>query len=152
MSDLDERRAERKGQALLQTAFASHPLMKSLCELDYRALVEPILQERRVLGFPPFSRVVTFVADALELDIAMAHLKAVRELIESDAKQRGCHLVGPIPALMTRRVGRYRTQLSVISADMQALRSLLNRLVPQLASLRGFGKSNLVIEVDPADL
>ena len=145
-------RAGKKGQALLQTAFPSHPLMQGLCQQSYSELMEPILQERKLLGFPPYARVVTFQVDALELALALQKLKQLKQFVQEVSDGLTVKVIGPIPALMTRRIGRYRAQLSVMASDFQALRQLLQRLMPRLQSLKNTQKSRLTIEVDPLDL
>lgn len=145
-------RAEKKGVALLQTRFPGHPLMKGLCRLTYSELITPILKERKMLGFPPYVRVVTFQVDALEQELAMQKLAQVKGyLAESDVHSR-VKIIGPIPALMARRVGRYRAQLSVLAADIRLIRLLLKQVMPQIRSIRNTQKSRLTIEVDPLDL
>ena len=61
-------------------------------------------------------------------------------------------LVGPIPALMTRRVGRYRAQLSMMAQSFQLIRKVLQQALPQIQALRNTPQSRLNIEVDPIDL
>ena len=145
-------RADRPGRALLQTAFASHPLLQGLCRQDYTALAEDLLRERRMLGFPPCARAVSFVVDAIDLTRALDRLQAIRDFIDSLGPPRSLRVVGPIPALMTRRVGRYRAQLSMIADDMRPLRRLLVQLMPMLRQQRNDRYCNLIIEVDPQDL
>jgi primosomal protein N' (replication factor Y) len=145
-------RAERPGRALLQTAFASHPLMQGLCRNSYSELAQGLLAEREMLGFPPYARAVSFVVDAVELDDALARLQKIRDLIDGLQMPKTLRVVGPIPALMTRRVGRYRAQLSLISRDMRQIRGLLRQLMPGLQRQRNDRRSRLVIEVDPQDL
>jgi primosomal protein N' (replication factor Y) len=145
-------RAERPGLALLQTAFPEHELMRNLCRQDYAALVQPLLDERKLLGFPPFARVVTLVADALELDPALQRLQAIHDAFIALPNRAGVRAVGPIPALMTRRIGRYRAQLSLLADDARALRQVLNALLPEIQRVRNSQRLRLVVEVDPLDL
>jgi len=145
-------RAEKKGQALLQTAFPTHPLMQSLCDSSYSELVESILQERELVGFPQFARVVTFQVDAIELDLAIVKLNQLKQILLEIGQASALKIIGPIPALMTRRIGRYRAQLSILAKDFQLLRLVLQKLMPQLHNIKNTKKSRLTIEVDPLDL
>ncbi len=145
-------RAEKKGQALLQTAFPSHPLMLNLCSQSYSELVEDILQERKMVGFPPFSRVVTFQVDAVELALALQQLNKVKSFLSEIDCASSVKVIGPIPALMTRRIGRYRAQLSILANEIKSIRAVLYQLMPKLQGLRNTQKSRLTIEVDPLDL
>lgn len=145
-------RADRPGRALLQTAFARHPLMQGLSTRGYSELADELLAERKMLRFPPYARAVSFVVDAIELDDAMARLQKLREHIDGLQPARSLRVVGPIPALMTRRIGRYRAQLSLISREIRPLRELLGRLMPFIHQQRNDRRSKLVIEIDPQDL
>ncbi len=145
-------RADRPGQALLQTAFPEHPLMQGLKTQDYDRLMQPILQERELLGFPPAARAVTLQVDALELKAALHRLQQLNEELERAGLPSGVRRVGPIPALMTRRIGRYRAQLTLLAADVATLRKALRPLLPKLLQPRNRRDSRLTIEVDPLDL
>jgi len=145
-------RADRPGQALLQTAFPEHPLMQGLKTQDYDRLMQPILQERELLGFPPAARAVTLQVDALELEAALHRLQQLNEELERAGLPPGVRRVGPIPALMTRRIGRYRAQLTLLAADVTTLRKALRPLLPKLLQPRNRRDSRLTIEVDPLDL
>ncbi len=145
-------RADRKGQALLQTAFPSHPLMQGLRDQAYAELVQPMLDERKLIGFPPYVRVVSFQVDALSLELALHKLQQVRQLLQPELGSNEITLVGPIPALMARRVGRYRAQLTLMAVNFGLLRRLLQQTLPQIQALRNTPKARLTIEVDPVDL
>ena len=145
-------RAEKKGRALLQTAFPSQELMQNLRTQSYSELLKPIIEERRLLGFPPYHRAVLFQVDAIDLAQAMDRLQKVKLAIKEVNMTRPIKTIGPIPALMTRRVGRFRAQLSVLCDDVQVIRQLLKQLMPVIQKLKNTSKSRLTIEVDPLDL
>ena len=145
-------RAHKQGQALLQTVFPSHPLMQGLTHLSYAELVQPMLDERRLIGFPPFVRVVSFQVDATSLDLALEKLQQVKQILQQLQSADEIKMVGPIPALMTRRVGRYRAQLSIMAQNFQLIRKVLQQALPQIQALRNTPQSRLSIEVDPIDL
>jgi len=126
--------------------------MQSLCHQSYTELVESILQERKMVGFPPYVRVVSFIVDALELDMALHKLTQLKGFLTDAPAAHKVKIIGPIPALMTRRIGRYRAQLSVLGDDFQSLRQLLQQVMPQVQGIRNTRKSRLTIEVDPLDL
>ncbi len=145
-------RGDREGESLVQTRFPSHPLLQALMRDDYRGIAERLLQERRDLGFPPFARVVMFRADALELDLALQKLEQIKTLLQAAERFTGISCIGPMPALMTRRIGRYRAQLCLLSADYQALRAVLHDAMPQIQELPSGSRVNWTIDVDAHDL
>ncbi|UCH40220.1 MAG: primosomal protein N', partial [Gammaproteobacteria bacterium] len=145
-------RGDRAGEAVVQTRFPEHPLMQALLEKDYRAVADDLLQERSSFGFPPYARVVMFRADAVELKAALSLLDQIRQLLAAAARFDALDCVGPMPALMTRRIGRYRAQLCLISRDFQALRSVLSEAMPVIAGLPTSARVSWSIDVDAYDL
>ncbi|MCP4334449.1 MAG: primosomal protein N' [Gammaproteobacteria bacterium] len=145
-------RGDRVGEAIVQTRFSDHPLMQALLRQDYREIAANLLQERRLLGFPPYARVVIFRADALELKQALAKLEEIKALLEQSRHFGRLASIGPIPALMTRRIGRYRAQLCLLSADFQALRSVLSQAMPAIQEISSSPRVSWNIDVDAPDL
>ena len=145
-------RGDREGEAILQTRFPQHPLMQSLTRQSYRDIAAGLLQERRMLGFPPYARVVIFRADAIELEQALAKLEEIRAIVAIASRFDALSCVGPMPALMTRRIGRYRAQLCLIAQDYQVLRSVLSEAMPAIQQLPGSARVNWNIDVDAYDL
>ena len=84
--------------------------------------------------------------------VKLEKLKLLKQSIEELGQGLSVRVIGPIPALMTRRIGRYRAQLSVIASEFQPLRQLLQRLMPRIQGMKNTRKSRLTIEVDPLDL
>jgi len=145
-------RGDREGEAILQTRFPEHPLMQALSKQDYRAIAEQLLQERRLLGFPPYARVVIFRADATELKQALAKLDDIREVLVFARRFAALSCVGPMPALMTRRIGRYRAQLCLLAQDYQVLRSVLSEAMPAIQQIPSSSRVSWSIDVDAYDL
>jgi primosomal protein N' (replication factor Y) len=145
-------RGDRQGEAILQTRFPEHPLMQALAGQDYRAIADDLLQERRLLGFPPYARVVIFRADAVELKAAQAKLDEIKALLQPARGFEALSCVGPMPALMTRRIGRYRAQLCLLAQDYQLLRSVLAQTMPAIQQIPGSSRVSWSIDVDAYDL
>ncbi len=145
-------RGDNEGEAILQTRFPDHPSMQALVRQDYREIASGLLQERRLLGFPPYARVVIFRADAFELRPALAKLEEIRAILETARRFDALSCVGPMPALMARRVGRYRAQLCLIAKDYQALRSVLQQSLPAIEQLAANARVGWSIDVDAYDL
>ncbi len=145
-------RGDRRGEAILQTRFVDHPFMQSLVRQDYREIAVKLLQERRMLGFPPSARVVMFRADAIELKQALTKLEEIKVILESTRHIDTLSCIGPMPALMTRRIGRYRAQLCLLATDFQKLRSVLRQSMPALEKVSSNARVNWIIDVDAYDL
>ena len=145
-------RGDRAGEAIVQTRFNDHPLMQALLRQDYREIAADLLQERRLLGFPPYARVVIFRADALELKQALAKLEEIKVQLMKARHFKRLASIGPIPALMTRRIGRYRAQLCLLGADFQVLRSVLSQAMPAIQEISSSPRVSWSVDVDAPDL
>ena len=145
-------RGDQAGEAYLQTDFPDHPLMQALANQDYRKIADTITRERKLLGFPPYARVVMFRADALSLQQATDKLDEIKHCLADSTTRHQVKCIGPIPALMTRRIGRYRAQLCLISPDMRKLRSVLRESMPEIELIKSTQKVKWVVDVDAFDL
>jgi primosomal protein N' (replication factor Y) (superfamily II helicase) len=142
-------RADRPGEVLVQTSYPEHPLLQRLLSGGYEAFADAALEERRAAGWPPFSHLAMLRADAARPELAMAFLGACRAALATPA---GLVVLGPAPAPMERRGGRWRAQLLLQSESRPVLRSALAALrerAPELAEGRGL---RWFFEVDPQDL
>jgi len=145
-------RGDQAGEAYLQTDFPDHPLMQALANQDYRKIADTITRERKMLGFPPYARVVMFRADALSLRQATEKLDEIKRCLAASTARHQVKCIGPIPALMTRRIGRYRAQLCLIGPDTHKLRSVLREAMPAIESIKSTQKVKWVVDVDALDL
>ena len=145
-------RGDRAGEAIVQTRFPEHPLMQALSRRPYREVADDLLQERRLLGFPPYARVVIFRSDAQELQQALGKLETIKGLLQQSPRFQQLLSIGPIPALMTRRIGRYRAQLSLIATDHRLLRALLAEAMPAIQEIPSTARANWNIDIDAYDL
>ena len=145
-------RGDQMGEAYLQTDFADHPLMQALANQSYAEIASTITQERKMLGFPPYARVVMFRADALSLELAIEKLDEIKQSLAATMTRYSVKCIGPIPALMTRRIGRYRAQLCLISSDTRKLRNALHDAMPKIEAIKSTQSVKWVVDVDAFDL
>ncbi|MCC5861197.1 MAG: primosomal protein N', partial [Gammaproteobacteria bacterium] len=144
-------RGERPGEVLIQTRFPAHPLLRRLCDEGYRGFAAALLAEREAAGWPPYTRLALLRAEAPGRRPPQAFLEAARELARGFGIA-GTEVLGPAPAGMERRAGRYRQQLLFLAADHRPLQRLLGQLPTRLAALPEARRVRWVIDVDPPDL
>jgi primosomal protein N' (replication factor Y) len=151
-------RAERPGRVVIQTRHPEHPLLRSLLAEGYPGFAEVALAERRAARLPPFAHLALLRAESPEPEPAMELLRRARQLALDILDGRvpglgaGVRLLGPVPAPMERRAGRWRAQLLVESPDRPGLQRLLAAWIP---GLRALGRTNGLrwsLDVDPQDM
>jgi primosomal protein N' (replication factor Y) len=143
-------RADKLGTVYIQTHCPEHPALQALVNDGYQPFARQLLAERQLFSLPPISFSAVIRADATSLEGAEAFLKHIRaSLAPGDTSWS---IVGPLPAPMTRKAGRFRAALILQSER----RSLLHRQLhaachigDQLSKPQNLRWS---VDVDPIDL
>jgi len=143
-------RADKPGKVLVQTYHPDHPLLQTLLVQGYPAFAKQAIQERRDVELPPYSSMVLLRAEASQRALPMAFLSSAYAAAISCGSQ-DIELLGPLPAPMERRAGRYRAQLLLQASERKPLQQLLKKLLPQLDKLPEARRVRWSIDVDPVD-
>ena len=141
-------RGDRRGEVLIQTEYPEHPLLRGLLDGGYEAFASAALTERESAAWPPFARLAALRASATQADWATDFLTAARRA----APKANIRLLGPAPAAMAKRAGRFHAQLLVESADRAALHRFLDRWVPAVEALPEVRRVRWALDVDPLEL
>ncbi|APZ44680.1 primosomal protein N' [Acidihalobacter ferrooxydans] len=144
-------RAQRPGEVIIQTHQPEHPLLHTLLAGGYRAAADTLLSEREAAAMPPFTWLALLRAEAAQQTAALAFLNAARKVLDG-LRRDVVDVLGPVPAPMERRAGRYRAQLLLRSGDRGALHALLARTLPELDALPEARRARWSLDVDPVDL
>lgn len=149
-------RAQRPGEVLIQTEYPEHPLLVQLLESGYDGFASAALAERRAAGWPPFTRLAALRASAADARSAMQFLRNAREAAQEREgpapAPSSLRLLGPAPAAMARRAGRYHAQLLLECADRSTLHRFLAAWIPTVESLPQARRVRWALDVDPLDL
>ena len=139
-------RSERGGKVVLQTFDADNQVIQSAARHDVDGFYQYELEQRKRLGYPPFSRLVRLEYRHHDPIIAQqeAHKLAVKlgELLTSDHWKQ-ITVIGPVPCFFTKIAGLYRWQIVLRGSDPAAV--LKDR--PVQAWLKDWR-----VEVDPISL
>jgi primosomal protein N' (replication factor Y) len=148
-------RAEEPGKVIIQTHLADHPLLVQLTEQGYFAFADQALSERRAASLPPFSHLALLRAEAAKPGQAEDFLDQACSQAEHLIGQlglSGVELLGPIPAPMERRAGRFRAQLLLQGNARAPLHKLMSAWLPRIETLPGSRTVRWSLDVDPIDL
>ena len=138
-------RAEKKGEALLQTFQPEHPVIRAILSGDEENFWRAEAAERQASGMPPFGRLAGIILSST--DVAQVFDFGM-ELARRDAPLRriGAQVFGPAPAPVARVRGRHRVRLLVKGPKGASLQAAIAEWVGQLklpANLR------LSVDIDP---
>lgn len=142
-------RESRRGTTWIQTHRPDHAWLRQLLDEGYAAFARSLLDERRQANWPPFSRLALLRAQASSVERALAFLAQIPNY---GSPPPDVHLLGPVPAPMTRRAGAHRAQLLLMATSPAPLHHYLDRLIPQLSTLPQRSGVRWSLDVDPQDL
>ena len=144
-------RAERPGEVLIQTTFPDHPLLARWLEGGYDAFATVALEERAAAGWPPYSKLAVLRAESEDEGAALAFLRAARDAANA-LGIHGVRLLGPAPAVMERRAGRFRAQLLLECPQRGPLHQLLSAWLPLVDALPRPRRVRCALDVDPVEV
>ena len=138
-------RADKPGQAWLQTHQPEHPVIRAILSGEEEAFWRAEAAERRAAGAPPYGRMAGIILSGL--DVAQI-FDLGGELARRDGPLRavGAEVFGPAPAPIARIRGRHRVRLLVKAAKSAPLQPALAAWVAQL---RLPPNVRLAIDIDP---
>jgi primosomal protein N' (replication factor Y) len=144
-------RAERRGEVIIQTHQPDHPLLHTLLGEGYGPFAQTLLSERRQVSLPPYASLALLRAEAVDANAPLVFLEDARAQAEA-LGLREVQLLGPIPAPMERRAGRFRAQLLLQAARRQDLQRLLTAWAVGLNGVKSARRVRWSIDVDPMEL
>jgi len=150
-------RAEKPGHVVLQTHQPDHPFFSTLLEQGYSSFASNTLEERKVMGLPPYNHMVLLRSEAKDKLYNLKFLSHCIELAQSISLQQKSgqnlldliQLLGPVPSPMERRSGSYRAQILIQSSHRQVLQLFLKLWLPLLPKEQ---KIKWTIDVDPLEM
>ncbi|WP_416306457.1 primosomal protein N' [Neptunicella sp. SCSIO 80796] len=141
-------RAEQPGEMWLQSHHPDHPLLQDLLHNGYGHFARYALQERKLAQLPPFSFQALLRAEANSANKAHQFLQLAQQYFNGADNVIS---MGPFPALMEKRQGRYRMQLLLQSPNRASLQKTLFQAIPQIELLPESSKVRWSVDVDPQD-
>lgn len=146
-------RGDKPGRVILQSHHCDHPLIELLSSRGYRPFAEQLMAERRMAQMPPFRYMALLRAEANNPQDAEQFLHQARQHVEAlQAPNNECSYLGPLPAPMEKRSGRYRYQLTLTFSERPRLQWLLGHWCERLANLPNSRSVRWSLDVDPQDM
>ncbi|MFW2403247.1 MAG: primosomal protein N' [Gammaproteobacteria bacterium] len=148
-------RGDRPGEVYIQTLFPDHPLLIKLIGEGYPSFAEAAMIERQQAGWPPFAYLALLRAEATSRPTVFDFLAAAADqarTIQDDAAISGITLLGPAPAPMERRSGRFRGQLLIHANRRGELQTFLRPWRAAVESLPSSRRARWSLDVDPVEL
>ncbi len=144
-------RAETPGTVMLQTHHPDHPGLLAILNQDYHQQARAMLNIRKLAGQPPFGQLLILRTDCQDASCGEQFLRDLRSNSQSQLPP-GVALIGPLPAPMQRRAGRFRSQLLVHTTQRGLSHLAARTLVMEAQRLPARKGLNWSLDVDPQDM
>lgn len=138
------------GKVIVQSFRPQDPAITRACTMDIDGFYESELAQRKILGFPPFSRIIRFTTRAKSSEKADNAIHRLFLLLESMITQ-DMELLGPAECPIGIIAGNYRRQLLLRGQSMKAIHAIVGRALKKYNE----AKENAVyleLDVDPVSL
>ena len=122
-----------------------------MLEQSYGIQARRLLEQRQAQGLPPWSQMLMVRSDCSDASAGEQFLARLRQRLEP-ALPAGCRLIGPLPAPLQRRAGKFRHQLLLNAPDRRSIQSAASRLVALAGDLPQRHGLNWSVDIDPLDL
>ncbi|MBI1388915.1 MAG: primosomal protein N' [bacterium] len=146
-------RGAHPGEVFIQSYSPDHYSIQLALKQDYDAFFEKEIRYRRLIGFPPYSRLVLWRVEAESEDVARGKAWELYSVLAEGLKgQPEVTLLPPVEAPLYRLRDHYRWQLALKSRDYRAFRPLLNSQELQRVLYARRAGYRIVQDVDPSDM
>ena len=139
-------RGDKAGRVLIQTLQPENELLLKLVKDGYLSFARQLLQERKMMGLPPFSHAALIRCEGKTL---VATVQALKDAIASLPANHKLAVLGPIDAPMSKKNSLYHSQLLLLAKDRQQLHRVLNLWWQPVLSLPSTKYLKLTLDIDP---
>ncbi|USD65481.1 primosomal protein N' [Vibrio sp. SCSIO 43136] len=146
-------RASKPGEVILQSHHPEHSLLQALLHKDYDHFADAALMERRAAQLPPFSFVTLFRAEANNNAIVERFMQQLRQTLEAHPLfDHYCLVLGPMPAPLARRAGKFRWQLLLQVPSRPQMQKILYSAKTVIDLLPDAKKVRWTLDIEPQDM
>lgn len=143
-------RGEKEGLVLFQTMNPASPAIEKASRMDYRGFVEEERTHRRMLFYPPFSRLVRIIVESLDAQEGRKRIDALTGELRALQPSEDFDVLGPAVAPLARIRNRYRFHSLVKCRTQESFVEIRRRLAPFEA--KKTRKLRFLIDVDPVSM
>ncbi len=148
------RRKDLKGEVLIQTYNPGHPVFKHALSHDYSAFADEELEERKVFGYPPFSRLASLRVqspDKSHVDFACQWvMQKAQQLKNNVTEYQDLEILGPMPAPIQKIKNQFRNLFLFKTTNPHMIQKFYTQITHSLDGLPP--KTKISLDVDPINM
>ncbi|MER3445739.1 MAG: primosomal protein N' [Candidatus Dadabacteria bacterium] len=148
-------RGDHAGRVIVQTYNPEHPSIRFAVEHNSIGFLNEELELREELGYPPFSRIVSFrFSGRTESETANAARESgeIARRLVSKLPIGIIKILGPSPSPIYKIRNQYRWQMLMQSLDVNTLHRFSRQLINAISHTSVSGRIRITIDVDPMGL
>ncbi|MAD58159.1 MAG: primosomal protein N' [Porticoccus sp.] len=146
-------RGNKPGSVIIQSNYCDHPFISSLIFEDYQNFINEIAKERHLSNLPPYGHMALIRAESTDNEAAINFLRYCRRMAENILPPSTIiSYLGPLPASMGRKSGRFRHIFSIICKDRKKIQEVLTKLCKKVEISPLTKRIKWSIDVDPQDI
>ena len=135
-------RADKTGEVIIQTIDENHPLVPYIRKQDYVYFYEREIQNREMLKYPPFARLIRILVRALDEEKGRKTIQSIKKYLLKE--QVKAQILGPVAAPYAKLHNQFRFHLIMkINKRETSIQKTLNG-IPQ-----HFGTPHVSIDLEP---
>ena len=145
-------RGDKPGEVYIQTFRPRHYAIAAAATHDYPAFYAKEIEKRREAGYPPFRRMVHFLIESEDAELAGRESFRLRNGLQAYLRDSGLdnvELVGPAPAAVRRVNKYYRWNLAAFSRSSARVNALARVARERFDQEHPGDKVRLKIDLDP---
>ena len=139
-------RGNKAGRVLIQTLQPDNPLLLKLVRDGYLSFARQLLQERKIMGLPPFSHAALIRCEGKTL---AATTQALANAIRHLPNPHHLAVLGPIDAPMSKKNSRYHSQLLLLAKNRNQLHHVLTQWWQPVLAMPSAKYLKLTLDIDP---
>jgi len=149
-------RGASSGEVIIQSFDPNHYIFKYLYSHDYLKFYKKEIESRKLLNYPPFSRLCLIRVVGAEEKTVEKYSQSVAKFLWSANSKRKFQILGPAPAPLFKLNNKYRYHILIkqkreIDPSMSYLRQLLKQRLYKQKELQKW-PVQIQIDMDPVEI
>ncbi len=143
-------RGNSRGKVIIQTFNPQHYALKHAQNHDYKAFYKEEIETRKILRYPPFSRIINLRMSSVQKDVLVEEAQSLGRLAKKLSAAQGniAEVIGPAESPLAKIRGCFRWQMLIKGQDINALHQIARELISRNKASR----VKIVADVDPENI
>ena len=143
-------RDKKPGRVVLQSYCPDHPQIEEIISGSYEKFAKKLLEDRKASKVPPFAFQAKLYAESPKSLVSRDFIRGLlKKTPLSENLRKDIRMVGPLPALMEKKSGVYRWELSIFSKSRSKLHKSLDIFQSKLYDPKTTKQVRWSVDVDP---